>query len=117
MRDLEHKGIKCGIDESVIDTFIKERQYGKIYVVAIGKQVRNGKDGYIEYKFNKELKPRPKMNEDGTVDFHTLENINHVNKGDVVAVLHKEDRGDDGIDVPEDVIDTEKMVEFICQYR
>ena len=75
MRDLEHKGIKCGIDESVIDTFIKERQYGKIYVVAIGKQVRNGKDGYIEYKFNKELKPRPKMNEDGTVDFHTLENV------------------------------------------
>ena len=24
---------------------------------------------------------------------------------------------DDGIDVPADVIDTEKMVEFICQYR
>ena len=27
------------------------------------------------------------MNDDGTVDFHTLENVNHIRKGEVVAVL------------------------------
>ncbi len=116
MRDLEHKGIKCGIDESVIDTFIKERQYGKIYVVAIGKQVRNGKDGYIEYKFNKELKPRPKMNEDGTVDFHTLENVNHVNAGDVVAILHPEDMGEAGVDVFGKKVNPDKVKHVIFRF-
>ena len=38
------------------------------------------------------------MNEDGTVDFHTLENVNHIKSGDVVAILHPEDRGDNGTD-------------------
>lgn len=53
----------------------------------------------IEYKFNTELKPTPKMNDDGTVDFHTLENVNHIRKGEVVAVLHPEDRGTPGEDL------------------
>ena len=38
-------------------------------------------------------------NEDGTVDFHTLENVNHIKSGDVVAILHPEDRGDNGTDI------------------
>ncbi len=41
------------------------------YKIAVGTQAKRWKDGYIEYKFNTELKPRPKMNDDGTVDFHT----------------------------------------------
>ena len=57
IQDLKHMGVNYGIDESVIDTFINERQYGKPYVIAVGKEPRNGKDGYIEYKFNRELKP------------------------------------------------------------
>ena len=39
------------------------------------------------------------MNDDGTVDFHTLENVNHIRKGEVVAVLHPEDRGTPGEDL------------------
>ena len=56
------------------------------------------------------------MNDDGTVDFHTLENINHVNKGDVVAVLHKEDRGDDGIDVLGRRVPPRKVKHVIFRY-
>ncbi len=41
------------------------------------------------------------MNDDGTVDFHSLENVNHVKQGDVVAVLHPEDMGDAGTDILE----------------
>ncbi|MFR4337936.1 MAG: flagellar assembly protein A, partial [Lachnospira pectinoschiza] len=51
-----------------------------------------------------------------TVDFHTLENINHVNKGDVVAVLHKEDRGDDGIDVLGRRVPPRKVKHVIFRY-
>lgn len=99
VKDLQYLGIKNGIDMDAIGEFLNNREYGKTYYVAQGTAPREGADGYIEYQFNTDLKPRPKMNDDGTVDFHTLENINHISKGDVVAVLHKEDPGDDGVDV------------------
>lgn len=97
--DLFHIGIKNGIDDEAIKRFLEERRYFESYLIAEGKKPREGCDGSIEYKFNTELKPTPKMNEDGTVDFHTLENVNHVSVGDVVAVLNHEDRGDPGCDL------------------
>ena len=116
IQDLKHMGVNYGIDESVIDTFINERQYGKPYVIAVGKEPRNGKDGYIEYKFNRELKPRPKMNDDGTVDFHSLENVNHVKQGDVVAVLHPEDMGDEGTDIFGKNVNPERVKHIVFRF-
>ena len=98
-KDIEYKGVKSGIDNEEIKKFIEEKEYGKVYIVAKGLPPIQGTDGFIEYKFNTDLKPRPKINEDGTVDFHSLENMNHVKLGDCVAVLHPEDRGKEGADV------------------
>lgn len=98
-KDLQFIGVRYGIKEDVINQFLSKREYGKAYEVCEGKQQRDGTDGYIEYTFNTDLKPRPKMNEDGTVDFHSLENLNHIKAGDVVAILHPEDKGEDGYDV------------------
>lgn len=97
--DIQALGVKSGIDDAEIKKFLSERRYFEPYVVAVGKPARDGKEGYVEYKFNPDLKATPKMNEDGTVDFHTLENVNHVKEGDVVAVLHPEDRGETGLDL------------------
>ena len=116
IKDLQYLGVKHGIDNQIIEQILSHREYGEAYKIAVGTQPRDGSDGYIEYKFNTELKPRPKMNDDGTVDFHTLENINHVNKGDVVAVLHKEDRGDDGIDVLGRRVPPRKVKHVIFRY-
>ena len=97
--DLASLNVTNGIIEEQITKFIDERNYYEKYLVAQGTMPREGKDGSIEYNFNVDLKPTPKMNDDGTVDFHTLENVNHVKTGDIVAVLYPEDRGDAGIDV------------------
>ncbi len=97
--DLRNLGVKAEINEENIKKFLEERRYFESYTLAEGKKPVDGKEGYIEYKFNTELKPTPKMNDDGTVDFHTLENVNHVKAGDVVAVLHPEDRGEPGVDL------------------
>ncbi len=99
INDITHAGVRNGIDESVIEEFLSSKNYNKTYIVAKGTKPVEGKAGFVEYKFNTQLKPRPKMNDDGTVDFHTLENVNHVAEGDVVAVLHPEQRGEAGIDV------------------
>lgn len=98
-KDLENIGVKAGIDETAIQKFIDEKNYFESCIVARGQHPKEGSDGYVEYKFNTDLKPRPKMNPDGTVDFHTLENVNHIKEGQVVAVLHPEDRGEPGFDL------------------
>ena len=98
-KDLKNIGVISGISEEAIRLFLLEKRYFETYVLAKGAKAREGSDGYIEYTFNTSLKPTPKMNEDGTVDFHTLENVNHIKSGDVVAILHPEDRGDNGTDI------------------
>lgn len=97
--DLKSLGVVEGMDEEAIKDFVETNNYYERYIVARGTPQRDGADGCVTYNFNVELKPTPKMNDDGTVDFHTLENVNHVVKGDVVAVLTPEDRGDAGKDV------------------
>lgn len=99
IRDLKSLNVVNGIKTEIIKTFIKDRVYGKNYLIAEGVPAREGKDGYIEYKFDPELKAVPKVNDDGTVDFHSLDNVNHIKKGDVVAVIHQCDKGDEGMDV------------------
>lgn len=69
IKDLQYLGVKHGIDNQIIEQILSHREYGEAYKIAVGTQPRDGSDGYIEYKFNTELKPRPKMNDDGTVDF------------------------------------------------
>ena len=116
IRDLQHIGVTYGVDEEVIDSFLKDRHYGKAYTVAKGTEPVSGREGYVEYKFNTELKPRPKMNEDGTVDFHTLENVNHVTKGDTVAVLHPEYVGEAGTDVLNRSVNPDKVKHVIFRF-
>ena len=84
--------------------------------MAKGTEPVSGREGYVEYKFNTELKPRPKMNEDGTVDFHTLENVNHVTKGDTVAVLHPEYVGEAGTDVLNRSVNPDKVKHVVFRF-
>jgi len=99
IRTLGFQGIKYGIKEEAINKFIEEREYCKNYIVAEGKAVVEGKDAKINYHFNLQPNARPKLNKDGSVDFHNLDNINRVRKGDVVATLEKEEYGTSGINI------------------
>ena len=96
---LRHKGVVYGIQEEIIDNFLKNKEYCSNIILARGKEPRQGKDAYIEYLFNTDLKARPTLKEDGSVDFFQLNIINHVKAGDCLAELHPEDPGEDGWDV------------------
>jgi len=98
-RDMQSLGIKYGIDNLAIQQFIHEKEYFKVYILARGLSPRQGKDGEIVYHFNANLKPTPKINEDGSVDFHTLDNVNHIKTGDIIASIIPEDFGESGFDV------------------
>lgn len=97
--ELSGHGIKFGINECEIDRFLDDRQYCTDYVAALGEPPRHGEDAIIKYCFNTDRRLKPKRNEDGSVDFHQLDNISHIHKGDVIAELIPADPGDDGTDV------------------
>lgn len=97
--DLKHRGIVFGIDDKVIDDFLKNRTYMKDMLIASGMEPTQGKNAYIEYMFNTDLKARPTLLDDGSVDFFNLNIINHCNEGDLLARLHREVPGKYGYDV------------------
>lgn len=92
-------GITTGIKEDVIAQFLEAREYCTDYVIAEGIQPEQGKDAEIEYFFDTELRAKPQLNEDGSVDFHKLNSISHITKGTVLAALHPEIKGKPGANV------------------
>lgn len=99
MSDLAHKGIVYGIIEKNIDMYLKARQFCTNILAAKAKEPIQGRNAEITYHFNVGLTMKPKINEDGTVDFHNLDNISRVNEGDLLATLQPADFGTPGTDV------------------
>ncbi len=99
LSSLSQKKVIYGIDEAAIDAFLEAPVYLEDIVMAKGLEPRHGTDARIEYYFNTDLKARPTLNEDGSVDFFNLNIINHCEKDELLARLYPEDRGDDGCDV------------------
>lgn len=97
--DLEHRGIKYGIRKDAVEAFFKKREYCEEFLVAEGSEPVQGKNAYIEYKFNTDKSAKPTLNEDGSVDFFHLNILNHCNKGDVLAILHPSVPGKPGSNV------------------
>ena len=97
--DMHTAGVNFGIDSDVVDSFLQKRIYCTDIVMAVGQPVRHGTDASIEYFFKTDLKARPTLNEDGSVDFFNLNTMNHVKAGDLLARLTREDPGDYGVNV------------------
>lgn len=94
--DLAQKGIKFGIQTESLTNFFLQPVYCKEILVAKGQPVRHGTDARIEYYFETDLRAKPTLKEDGSVDFFNLNTINHCSKGDVLARLYPGDPGECG---------------------
>ena len=98
-RDLQAYHIKIGIQDDVIQNYVKNREYCKDILVAKGIPPVQGKDAKIEYFFNTNMNLKPKRNEDGSVNYHELNTINHVEQGQCLARLIPEVQGKSGKNV------------------
>ncbi len=96
---LEKAKVKVGIDESVIDEMLATEYYGKERLVAKGTPCVDGTDAYYEYMFNTNLDKKPKIRADGTVDYWTINAIETVEEGQVIAVYHEPVDGHHGMTV------------------
>ena len=96
---LQGKGILYGLDAEAIQNFLNNRLYNTNFDFAVGTPPVIGKDAKIEYFFNTNPSLKPKHYEDGSVDYHELNTISEVTKGDLIARLTPADRGAPGRDI------------------
>lgn len=117
LSDLRYKKIVSGIQmPEVQEHFQSEGIYGTDLVVAKGKPARNGKDAEIEYLFNTDMRVRPTMKEDGSVDYFNLNVINHCYAGDVLARIIPEDEGEYGMDIMGNRIKPRDVKKAVLKY-
>jgi uncharacterized protein (DUF342 family) len=99
MNEAVHAGIRFGLIDESIQKFLSERQYCTDYQIAKALEPVKGKNAEIIYYFNTDLSRKPKLNDDGSVDFHQIDNISSVLKDQCIAELKPAIQGKPGIDV------------------
>lgn len=92
-------GVKYGVVDLNLNEFLEKRTYGESILLAEATKQVEGSDAEITYNFNTGLTQKPKVNEDGSVDFHHLDLISSVTAGDLLATLKPAVQGKPGIDV------------------
>lgn len=91
---LKKHGIIQGIDNDLIEQAVAGKaEYGKLLRIAHGKEPETGKDGWYEFFFRTELARTPKLLEDGSVDYKSVEWFEIVNEGQKVAQYHSAEYG------------------------
>lgn len=107
IKEISKVGITFGLDLSVIDEFINDRDYLKDYLIAQGKEPEESKDGFLEYCVEISKKtPKPKILDDGTIDYKTLNLFENINKGTILAIRIDPIKGSDGKDIFGNIVES-----------
>lgn len=96
---LEEQGVTYGIQMPVLERMVHNRIYGQELQVAEGLPIKEGTDGYYEYCFETNLDGKPKVLEDGSVDYWSIRKVETVLEGQVIANYHAAVMGEDGMTV------------------
>ena len=92
-------------DDAMIQAALANKKYGKKIPIAAGRQPTKGTDGFLQFHFDRSnLKPKPKIQEDGTVNFKQLGMFKMTNRGDVLVTAVPPKHGIDGVDIYGNVI-------------
>lgn len=91
--------IAYGIDTTLLDSLKKKPQYSREFLIAQGVAPVKGVDGTIRYCFEIKKEARPKIFEDGTVDFFDLGVVVNAKKEQVLAEITLPTPGSEGMAV------------------
>lgn len=109
---LRRSGVKQGIDNERLKKAIENDEFNQDIIVARGKPVINGKDGFYEYYFNKALKKSPKVLENGAVDYKNMNLFETVQKDQLLAEYIPPKKGEFGYNVLGEFIPPQKGQEL-----
>lgn len=93
---LLERGIVYGVMRDVLLRMIRDQLYEIRMLVAVGTPVQEGMDGRFEYHFRQNPNRRPQIREDGTVDYWSMNLIETVVRGQVIAIYKPAVQGTEG---------------------
>ena len=97
---LKQNDVISGINESNVSAMAKKSVYDREIKVADALLPREGVNGYYEYMFDTTgSKHAPKIREDGSVDYQSMNALQNIKKGAVIARYHKAIPGETGRNV------------------
>lgn len=97
---LREEGVTAGYLMPRLVAMAKKGVYQREILVAEGKEVVEGSDGYYEYLFDTEnFSGAPKILEDGSVDYGSMNVLQSVQVGGKLAEYHEAVGGEDGFTV------------------
>ncbi|NLZ53686.1 MAG: DUF342 domain-containing protein [Thermoanaerobacteraceae bacterium] len=99
MEEFAAKGIEYGINENKIKEILNNGIFNTPVDVAFGLPPTDGKDGKIQFYFDTNRDLKPKLLEDGTVDYHNLGLVINVKKGELLAEIIPPTKGIPGMTV------------------
>lgn len=108
MYALEKNGVTHGIDYVAVSQLAKGKAADDVVVVARGKQPEEGEDGWYECFFEHDIKKKPKLLEDGSVDYKNIKWFEIVQTGQRVAVYHPAREGSNGWRITGETIPSHK---------
>ncbi len=99
-RFFSENGVNFGLLRDDINKLLESREYNKKYLIAVGTEKEDGKDGYVDFFFNTEKKSlTPKELDNGQVDYQNLGLIEQTNAGDTLLTIIPPTNGKNGRDV------------------
>ncbi|MBN2900177.1 MAG: DUF342 domain-containing protein [Clostridia bacterium] len=101
---LKENHVTYGIKEDVVQGICDARKNVNHVLIAEGEPHQNGANAEIKYAIDFDNKPKPKLNDDGSVDFKDMSFIETVKPGEVLAEKTPATQGVDGMTVGGKVI-------------
>lgn len=97
---LKAYGVNAGFHDSNLAAIIKKKIFFREVLAAVGTPAKDGVDGRYEFAISTEnyLK-NPKINPDGSVDYRSMNLLENIEKGQLIAQYFPAVPGEDGVDV------------------
>lgn len=105
---LKKEGISEGILYEELERMVQNRLYNTEVLVAKGTAPQKGEDGWYEYFFSAEDLGKPKILEDGSVDYQNINWFELVEEGSKIAYYHEPTEGIQGKTVRGEVLSAMK---------
>ncbi len=94
--ELANASVSVGVRHEAIEKMVRQFLYGQEILVAEGVLPVDGEDGYFIYNFDDKKSLKPKLREDGTVDYWSVHTIEKVKEGQLIATYVPATIGKDG---------------------
>lgn len=87
---IDDAGVKGGVNKNKVLEMVFDEIYDEKVLIAEGAPCVDGIDGYFEYFFHqKDAKSgKPRILDDGSVDYTSVNTVGTVSEGDLIAVYH-----------------------------